>query len=517
MRYRASDDERHVIDMGTMLFDTTEARDASQGWLPSWERDTVRPLLLSAATRARDLGHPILASVKRAFPHHYPVDIFAAARAIADGSCFYWEQPAQSTAYVGIGAVATLTSTGDSGIAEVASKWRALLQDAVIATVSGVPSIVEGGPTCFGGFAFDPAATRTSLWDGFPDGLLVLPELLIASSNGESTLTANLLIAPGDDDAALQCHADALDLRTLRLCAAIERQQREHGPSVAESRATLDDLRPASEWMSLVDEVSHEIWDGLYQKVVLARGVEVSAEMPFDVQHVLHHLRKTYPAASIFAFQRGQRCFLGATPERLARVVDGTVHTMALAGSAPRGVSNADDHALAEALLHSAKNQREHAIVAETICQAIAPLVSSLEVPQTPHLLRLANVQHLQTPITGALTPDKTILDVVAALHPTPAVGGFPRDAAMAVIREREQLDRGWYAAPIGWVGPNGDGEFAVALRSALVDDKRATLFAGCGIVADSEPEREYEESCLKLRVMLDALRGERRGETHVS
>ncbi|HEX8035534.1 MAG TPA: isochorismate synthase [Ktedonobacterales bacterium] len=470
----------------------------------------VRPLLRSAAERARALGHPILASVKRAIPHHDPADVFAAARAIAGGSCFYWEQPAQATAYVGIGAAATLTAVGDSSITEVASLWRVLLEDAVIATVPETPFTVQGGPICFGGFAFDPAAPRTPLWEGFPDGLLVLPELLISSSTGESALTANLLIEPSDDDAALERHADALDLRLLRLRAALERQQREQRSRAAASHTTPHDLRPASEWMSLVDEVSHEIRDGLYQKVVLARGVEVSAEMPFDVQHALHRLRAAYPAASIFVFQRGQRCFLCATPERLARVVDSTVHTIALAGTAPRGASDADDHALGEALLHSEKNRREHAIVVETIRRGIAPLVSSLDVAQSPHLLRLANVQHLQTPITGTLIPGKTILDLVAALHPTPAVGGFPRDAAMTVIREREQLDRGWYAGPTGWIGPGGDGEFAVALRSALVDGDHATLFAGCGIVADSEPQREYEESCLKLRVMLDALRGAR-------
>ncbi|MGZ3599277.1 MAG: isochorismate synthase [Ktedonobacterales bacterium] len=470
----------------------------------------VRPLLRSAADRARDLGYPILASVKRAIPHHEPADVFEAARTIAGGLCFYWEQPTQSIAYVGIDAVATLTAAGDSSIAEVTSQWRMLLEDAVIASVPDMPTTAQGGPICFGGFAFDPVAPRTPLWEGFPDGLLVLPELLISSSSGESTLTANLLIAPDDDDAALERHADALDLRLLRLRAALERQQREQRARAAASHATPHDLRPASEWMSLVDEVSHEIRDGLYQKVVLARGVEVSAEMPFDVQLALHNLRAGYPAASIFAFQRGKRCFLGATPERLARVADGTVRTMALAGTASRGASDTDDHAFAEALLRSEKNQWEHAIVVETIRSGIAPLVSRLNVPQSPHLLRLANVQHLQTPITGTLIPGKTILDVVAALHPTPAVGGFPRDAAMTVIHEREQLDRGWYAGPIGWVGPGGDGEFAVALRSALVEGDHATLFAGCGIVADSEPQREYEESCLKLRVMLDALRGAR-------
>lgn len=511
MGYRATDDERHVIDMGTMLFDTADTRDTHQDWPHHWERDMVRPLLRSAAERARNLSHPIVVSVKRALSSYDPADVFAAARGAVDGTCFYWEQPAQASAYVGMGVVATLGASGHGSITEIASQWLALLDSAVIASVPGALSTVQGGPICFGGFAFDPAAPHMPLWEGFPGGMLILPELLISSSAGESILTANLLVAPDDDDAVLERHVDSLDLRLLRLHNAFERrQQSKQHTKAAASHTTLRDLRPASEWMSLVSDVSHEIRDGRYQKVVLARGVEVSNEMPLDMRHVLHHLRERYPTASIFAFQSGLRCFLGATPERLARVADGTVYTMALAGSASRGASDADDHALAEALLHSEKNQREHAIVVDTICRSITPLVSSLDVARTPHLLRLANVQHLQTPITGALVPGKTILDVVAALHPTPAVGGFPRDAALAAIREREQLDRGWYAGPIGWISPNGDGEFAVALRSALVEGEYATLFAGCGIVADSEPEREYEESCLKLRVMLDALRGER-------
>ena len=510
MRHRPSDDERHVIDMKTVLFQTTESRDAGQTWLPHWERATLRTLLRSAAERARGAGHTIVASVTRAIPRPDLVDVFASARTIAGGTCFYWEQPAQSVVSVGIGSAAALTADGGASVADVAAQWQALLRDAVIAAMPDVSATAYTGPLCFGGFAFDPLAPRTSLWEGFPDGLLVLPELLISSSAAGTTLTANLLIAPEDDDATLEHHADSLDLRLLRLRAAVERHEREPRAAVSATHlAPLHDLRPAAEWMSLVGEVSQAIRGGVYQKVVLARGVEASAEPTVDVRHALRHLRASYPTASIFALQQKGSCFLGATPERLARVEDGRVLTMALAGTTRRGTSNAEDRIIGDALLRSPKNRHEHAIVVETVRKGIAPLVSDMNLPQMPNLLQLANLQHLQTPITGTLLPGKTILDVVAALHPTPAVGGFPRDKALAVIREREQLDRGWFAGPIGWVGPKGEGEFAVALRSGLVTDSHATLFAGCGIMGDSEPQREYEETCLKLQVMLDALRGE--------
>jgi isochorismate synthase len=179
---------------------------------------------------------------------------------------------------------------------------------------------------------------------------------------------------------------------------------------------------------------------------------------------------------------------------------------MALAGSAPRGNSEEEDEQLDLELLQSAKNQGEHAIVVTMIREALAHYCSQVWVSDKPQLLRLKNIQHLQTPIIGKLLPGKSILDAIGELHPTPAVGGFPRETALAELREFEQLDRGWYAGPIGWINANGNGEFAVALRSALVDEAQATLFAGGGIVADSQPESEYAETCWKFAVMLRGL-----------
>ena len=206
--------------------------------------------------------------------------------------------------------------------------------------------------------------------------------------------------------------------------------------------------------------------------------------------------------------QRENHFFVGATPEQLVQAQDGQIRTMALAGSAARGASEEEDVQLGMELLESEKNNAEHALVVAMVHEALMTHCTEVHVAAGPHLLKLKNVQHLQTPIIGELIPGRCILDVMANLHPTPAVGGFPRQAALEAIRSTEQLDRGWYAGPLGWIGVSGHGEFAVALRSGLINDSKATLFAGCGIVANSDPQSEYAESCLKLQVMLRGLGG---------
>jgi isochorismate synthase len=256
---------------------------------------------------------------------------------------------------------------------------------------------------------------------------------------------------------------------------------------------------------NIVDSIQH----GAFEKVVLARDIQVKLDDPstaFDVSLTLQRLRESYPAAYVFAIQRGERFFVGATPERLVQAQDGQIHTMALAGSARRGETIAEDTQLGRELLQSEKNNNEHVIVVAMVREALKNHCINVRVSAAPQLLKLKNVQHLMTPIAGELIPGRCILDVLADLHPTPAVGGFPRHAALAAIRETEMLDRGWYAGPLGWIGANGHGEFAVALRSGLIDGGKATLFAGCGIVSNSDPQTEYAESNLKFRVMLRGL-----------
>jgi menaquinone-specific isochorismate synthase len=250
------------------------------------------------------------------------------------------------------------------------------------------------------------------------------------------------------------------------------------------------------------------IHQGDLVKVVLARAVEVTCQKPIDVERVLRSLDAGYPACILFAFRSCGGVFLGATPERLVRLEDRRVETMALAGSTRRGATPDEDAALVGALLTSPKEQQEHAVVVGEIRAALAPLCQSLEIPAEPSVLSVRNVHHLATPIRGELAGELTVLELVERLHPTPAVGGAPRAAALAFIREHEPLGRGWYAGPVGWVDRFGEGEFAVALRSGLLRGRTAHLYAGCGILADSDPAAEYAESELKLQPLLRALEG---------
>ena len=228
--------------------------------------------------------------------------------------------------------------------------------------------------------------------------------------------------------------------------------------------------------------------------------------MELDVPNALRRLAASAPESTIYAFRRDGRTFLGATPERLARTEGRSFRTMAVAGSIRRGADAAEDEALASQLLASEKDREEQAIVVEAIRDQLSPIAETLVVAAEPSVMPLRFVQHLATEITGTLPEARGLLSVAGLLHPTPAVGGQPRDVALAMVEEHEGFDRGWYAGPIGWLGADGDGELCVALRCGIVDRTRATLFAGCGIVADSDPAAEWEESRMKLRAVVSAL-----------
>lgn len=237
-------------------------------------------------------------------------------------------------------------------------------------------------------------------------------------------------------------------------------------------------------------------------KVVVARAAQV--EGSWRAAQVLRRLREDQSHCTIFAAAHRDACFLGATPEWLVRLRDGQARISCLAGTAPRGKTEEEDVRLGQELLHSPKNLEEHAFVLTTVRESLAG-VAELQVAEGPVLMKLPNLQHLSTPVT-AQAVDRGVLALVERLHPTPAVAGYPRQEALDFLRAHERLDRGGYAAPLGWVDRRGQGEFAVGLRSALLRGGHATVFAGCGIVADSDPESEYAESSLKMRPMLAAL-----------
>jgi isochorismate synthase len=221
---------------------------------------------------------------------------------------------------------------------------------------------------------------------------------------------------------------------------------------------------------------------------------------------MLGRLRRDYPNCFSFLIDPGQsQVFLGATPERLLKTQNGTFHLDALAGTVPRGSGAEADQALGQTLLSSPKERQEHAIVVDDIVELLSPF-GEVSFPDEPELKALANVWHLFTPIT--LRPDKpvSLLTLVKRLHPTSAVGGMPREAAFALIHRMEDFDRGWYGSPVGWLNGRGHGEFAVALRTGTIAGNRVRLFAGGGIVAESDPEQEYEETQVKFQPLLSAL-----------
>lgn len=270
----------------------------------------------------------------------------------------------------------------------------------------------------------------------------------------------------------------------------------------------LQQLPTSDAYRDAVLEVVKRIRRGDMRKVVLARTIEVTAEREFDPRLLAHRLRAVDPDAYTFAVPTEEGVFVGASPELLVSRRGREVRSNPLAGSAPRSGDAEEDRANADALLGSSKEQQEHAIVVEAIAETLRPFCEELTWDPEPVLRETPNVWHLSTRFRGALRePAPTALDLVAALHPTPAVAGEPRDAALATIEEFEPFDRGHYAGPVGWVDAEGDGEWAIALRCAELRGDRAILYAGAGIVAGSEPARELDETERKFRAFLDALR----------
>jgi len=438
-----------------------------------------------------------------------PIDLFAAARSL-DLEAALWLQPAADRAIVGIGRAWAVEAGGADRFDTAAVAWRSLLADALGAgTATDIP---EAGPTSLGGLGFTGHVPRADdPWASFGPASLVLPSFTAARRATRMTLT----VAAGPDQvdalepARIERQWDEL-AGLARDRAAAATAGRAVGPPDAPSSAgalrVIDERPDRAAWERTVGLFAGAVGRGRIDKVVLARRVILRAAADLDVIAALRHLARTAPESTTFAFVRDGTTFLGATPERLVRTVGRAFETVAIAGSAARGQDVAEDARLAAALLASEKDREEHAVVVDMLRASLGPIVETLHVAEAPAILPLRHVQHLVTPVTGTTRDEGGLLALAQRLHPTPAVGGAPRDVALALIDEHEGFDRGWYAGPIGWLGADGDGELMVALRSGLVAGATATLFAGCGIVADSDPAREWEESRLKLRTMVAAL-----------
>lgn len=413
---------------------------------------------------------------------------------LTDG-CAYWAHPSDSFSIAAFGAAATLSPSGNERFSSVDEQWHALLEHALID--DGNASRTAVGPLLIGGFSFDPNGPRSERWHGFPTAHLILPKIHVTSIGDECWLTVCVVV---DKNSTIDL--DDIAKRRDRLTAATTSNALPS--SDGQTIATIDDL-PRAEWCGIVGDAVDAIRNDDFQKVVLARSAHGEMQGDIDPFAVLRQLRSTHRDAFIFGYWRGSSAFVGASPERLVRLDNGHISASSLAGTVRRGTTREDDAALAHQLQTSAKDLAEHAVVREMLREILSEVGENVQSDDEPELLTLSNVHHLHTEVEADLRVDYSLLDVVERLHPTPAVGGTPRDAALDFIRENERLDRGWYAAPIGWIDRNG-GEFAVALRSGIISGSEFAIFAGCGIVADSDPELELAESVLKLQPMQSAI-----------
>jgi menaquinone-specific isochorismate synthase len=353
-----------------------------------------------------------------------------------------------------------------------------------------------GRPRAFGGFSFFPDHAGDPPWEGFPPASFVVPAVQLTRAEDRTWLTVTARDEDALDDRLTGARESVGDLPAMRPTGG--------PPGVA----STSHRSPRVDWTTRVaDAVERIRADGL-RKVVLATALDVELEGPIRAPAVLERLRRTYPECYRFLLQPSAEAgFFGAPPERLVKLGGRSVSTEALAGSVERGETPEEDAALAQSLLESDKLQEEQGLVVDAIREDLAPLGDVRVGEQT--VRKLTNIQHLQTPITAELDEPAHVLSVVAALHPTPAVGGVPREMALELIRETERFERGWYAAPVGWFDGDGDGEFAVGIRSGAAGGDWATLFAGNGIVADSDPDEEWAEIAPKFRPILDELEAE--------
>ncbi len=457
-------------------------------------------LLRAAAEKSRHQRRPILASLTEPIPLTDPIALFGNT-ARTCGNRLFWLQPDTDLSLVGLGTAHVVEKSGPYRFSETGAVWEELCSGALIESAAGAAC---AGPLLMGGFSFDSGQPQGAAWHGYPEARMVLPRACVASSGGRSWLTLNAVLRP--DVAPDQ---EAAEMERMRRAVLAGQAKAEHFSRVNSApcaKPALSELGSVARWRDEVAAAAAAARRGDLTKVVLARAVRLQAAAPFNPTAALWRLAAGYPTCVVFAVTQGDSCFLGATPEPLLRVRNGEASTTCLAGSYARGATEEDDRQLAEALLADPKERSEHELVLNAMTETMGASCTQLEIPEVPAVLKLRNIQHLCTPLSGRMAPGQSILRIVERLHPTPAMGGSPREVALKFIREREGLDRGWYAGVVGWVDHRGEGDFAVAIRAALLRGAEATLFAGCGIVADSDPEREFAESCIKLTPMLTAL-----------
>jgi menaquinone-specific isochorismate synthase len=411
---------------------------------------------------------------------------------------YYWENQNDRIAFAGAGTAIEITAWGEDRFQKIANQIRELFNQA---SILGSDNPLTA-PRLFGGFSFRSDFTPDNTWSIYAPAYFVLPHYQLVSIHGDMWLTINTQI-PLDENPA-----DLVDDLKSALSKKIAQLKAGESDIINMQQSSLKDVNyPMTHamWDEMIHTAKHRIRAGELTKVVLSRVAELQFEGRVNILPILRHLADHYAECYRFLFEpRPRHAFYGASPELLAGVKGNNIQTMGLAGSIGRGKTSETDQALSDELLNSSKDRHEHQIVVDKLRDRLQPLTDTLEIPEMG-LLKLSNIQHIYTPIHGTLKKADGVLSVVEILHPTPALGGDPRAIAMQVIRDSEPIPRGWYGAPVGWIDSNLDGQFSVAIRSAVAQESRVWVYSGAGIVGDSVSQKEWDETALKFRPMLNA------------
>ena len=464
-------------------------------------RERLHERIEQAVDRARREGRPAIASATSRIDPGLDLSAAVVSARRPDERVFCVEHPERDGfALAALGEAARVEARGPDRFAQAAAATRRLAAGAFADDPAGDPGAPAGaGPVWVGGFAFADEGGAAPEWSSLAPAQLVMPELSLARAGDQARLTATALVhgdeAPDAVGARLERRAAGLRPAAMPLL----------DPDPVES-ATVASAAPPEHYEAAVARAVERIRVGELEKLVLAREVRVHAPRAFEPGAVFGALRHAFPGCYCYLVQTHELAFCGASPELLVRRDGARAQTVALAGTTRRSADPSVDRHLGEQLRQSPKNRDEQAIVGRTIERRLEPVSVWVAAAEEPVLVQVQNVQHLATPIRAQLAEAVPVLELAGRLHPTPAVGGEPWEAAAPLIPALEGLDRGWYAGPLGWTDLAEDGEFFVALRCALLRERVAHLYAGDGIVGESDPAEELAETDVKLQALLPLL-----------
>lgn len=410
----------------------------------------------------------------------------------------HWENAREPLAFAGYGVAVELIADGGERFQHVQQMAAQLFSDVV-----NVDDTVM--PLLFGGFAFREDFKAQVVWHGMHAAHFVLPRVMLRRDGDESHLILSEYV-PADADIE-QAQVDIKSRFETLFDDLFWNFSGQVWNPAWEEASDIEYPMTYDAYERMIINATAQMKAGQLDKVVLSRMCQIRFSNPVNIVRALEYLRGAYPDCHRFLFEpEPHNAFYGATPETLVKVQERDVFADGLAGTIKRGATPAEDETLGQQILSDPKERREHDYVVQGLRKQLAPYVDDLHADEAPGLLKLGNVQHLFTPVTGKLNDDYGVLPLVAALHPTPALGGTPRDVAEGLITALEPITRGWYAAPIGWIDHEMNGHFGVGIRSAVSRKGTVWCYAGGGIVAESTPEREWRETELKFRPMLNAV-----------